>query len=101
VTDSKPKIFVFVDDGQGTDWQVGVALAEDGALLARHVSSSRIFFCHDMGLTSERQHDVYSAYYPLGYELVEIPDDEVLTNSGLRAAFQRNKDLATETKDGW
>ena len=48
----------------------GVAVAEDGTLLAGHLSSSIGWFASDMGLTSRRKHDLYEAHYPDGYELI-------------------------------
>jgi hypothetical protein len=44
-----------------------------------------------MGLTSDRKHDKYQQHYPDGYELVDVPDDEVKTHPGLEAAYQRNQ----------
>jgi hypothetical protein len=38
-----PKIFLFVNSGKGTDWQIGCALSEDGEFLAAHCSSSEGF----------------------------------------------------------
>jgi hypothetical protein len=91
---SFPKIFVFVNSGRGTDWQVGSALAEDGHFLAGHVSSHREWFRHDMGLTGEWKHDLYRAHYPDGFQLVEVPDGEELTHEGLKAAYERHLALA-------
>lgn len=87
----KPKIFVFVNSGDGTDWQQGEALTEDGQFIASHVSSSRGFFRHDMGLTGEWQHDKYKAHYPDGYELVEVPEGEIRTHAGLVAAYAKHR----------
>ena len=33
------KIFCWVNSGKGSDWQVVIAMAEDGTSLASHVSS--------------------------------------------------------------
>ena len=98
MTEPKPKIYVFVNSRMGTDL-CGMALAEDGTFLGGHVSSSREFFRHDMGLTSERKHDAYSHHYPTGYELVEVPDDEVTIHLGLAAAHRRNAEAASVAKD--
>lgn len=86
----KPKIFCWVNSGVGTDWQVGMAIAEDGTVLASHVSSHRGFYLHDMGLTSDWKHDRYSAHYPNGFALVDVPDSEVMTHPGLMAAIEQN-----------
>lgn len=89
---AKPKIFVFVNQGDGTDWQVGVAMAEDGTYLNGHCSSSRYFFRMDMGLDEKSdwtgKRKSYDAHYPDGYELEEIPEGgAVRTHEGLQAAI--------------
>lgn len=88
---SLPKIFVWVNSGQKTDWQVGLALAEDGNVLASHVSSSRAWFRHDMGLTSEWKHEHYRRHYPDGFELVEVEEGDERKHEGLLAAYARNQ----------
>lgn len=88
--DPLPRIFVWVNGGNGTDWQTGAALAEDGTWLAGHVSSSRGFFRHDMGLTSDWKHGHYLAHYPNGFELVEVPEGAGKTHEGLAAAYARH-----------
>jgi hypothetical protein len=99
MTAPKPKIFVFADDaGQGIEW-CGMAVCEDGILLAGCVSTSRDDFRHEMGLSSGLKHEAYRRHYPLGYELVEVPDDEVATHPGLAAALNRVEALAQVAKD--
>jgi hypothetical protein len=95
----KPKIFVYVQGRDGDGDLVGVALAEDGTVLAAHLSSSRSWFTRDMGLTSERKHDAYRAHYPMGYELVEVADDEAKDHPGLAAALESNRELVAASKD--
>lgn len=73
-----PKIFVFpeVPDREFGDC-VYVAVAEDGAQLAWHVSSSEGFGKMDMGLTSGptgAKHQAYRSKYPNGYDLVWVKD---------------------------
>lgn len=85
------KIFVFVNSGAGTDWQVGMALCEDGHCLAQHVSSSYGFFRHDMGLTSDWKHEYYREHCPEGYELVEVK--ETNGHEGIAAAYKLNQEL--------
>jgi len=70
------KIFIFINSGKGTDWIDGRALSEDGVLLTGHISSTYEFFRHDMGITSDWKHEKYKAYYPEGYELVEVHDPQ-------------------------
>jgi hypothetical protein len=105
---SLPKIFVFVNleygpsSGVGIKYRridpsipndgdcVGVALAEDGTFLSDHFSSSRAWFRHDMGLTSDRKHDVYKKHYPDGYELIEVADPA--NHTGLMLAASKSKE---------
>lgn len=46
------------------------ARAEDGRLLATHVSSCIDWAKHDIGLTSDWKHDIYRSEFPEGYELI-------------------------------
>ena len=72
-----PKIFVYRPTEAFRDC-AGVAFAEDGEKLAAHISSGLSWFRHDMGLTSDWQHERYRAKYPDGYELVECIGREQL-----------------------
>lgn len=92
----KPKIFIFINSGRGTDMIGGSALAEDGNFLAGHLSSHEGWFRHDMGLTSDWKHDKYAAHYPDGYELVEVENPE--EHVGLQAAYQCHLKLAEKQK---
>lgn len=70
-----PKIFIVVDELHSEDgiW-TGFALAEDGTGLVEHMSTSKFWIRHDMGLTSKNHHAEYEAHYPDGYELVDYVD---------------------------
>jgi len=68
---------------------LGCALSEDGVLLAEHLSSSVGFAKHDLGLTSDWQHDFYRAHAPNGYELEWVDDRK--THTGWIAAFDLNR----------
>lgn len=93
----KKKIFVFINAGKGTGWITGMAMCEDGTLLASHVSSHEVWFEHDMGLTSSWQHDLYAAHCPNGYELVYI--DDVLNHPEFMAAYKLNQEQAKEQNE--
>lgn len=86
---STPKIYCWVNAGKNTDWQVVMALAEDGTSLASHVSSSEGFAKHDIGLTSDWKHDTYAKHYPGGYELEWVDDPK--NHAGLDAAYLKNQ----------
>ncbi len=65
------------------------ALAEDGTGLAGHLSSSVNFAKHDIGLTSDWQHDAYREHYPDGFELEWV--DDAATHEGWQAALVLNR----------
>jgi hypothetical protein len=88
----KPKIFCWINEGEGTDWQVVMAVAEDGCFLASHVSSSETWARHDIGLTSDWKHDRYQEHYPDGYELEWV--ENAKTHEGLQAAYVLNQQQA-------
>lgn len=83
-----PQIYIFVSGQSGTD-VIGTALAEDGEVLAGHVSSDVTFLHHDMGLTSDWKHTAYQAHYPDGYEVVWVGDPD--THAGFWAAYDRHR----------
>lgn len=87
---SKPKIFIFCVAAQGFGFGdvLGRALAEDGTVLASHVSSSESFAKYDMGA---RKHDAYAAKYPDGYELVWLSKSEMDTDFGFASALMLNR----------
>ena len=100
---SKPKIFVWVNSGDGTNWQVGQAIAEDGTFLGGHTSSSRDFFRMDMGLIEGKdwtnKREAYARHYPGGYELVEIEGGgEAATHPGLCAAIKAHAGQTPNTQ---
>lgn len=76
---------------------IGVALAEDGTGLARHLSTSPNWARYD--LTQPAHQATYAAHYPAGYELVWLghePDADALPALG--AALQLNQ-AATEAAE--
>jgi len=93
---NKPKIYLFANRKMGSD-VIGMAMAEDGHVLAGHFSSSEGFLKHDLGLTSDWKHTNYKAHYPDGYELEWV--DKPLKHEGLLAAYDRNQQLAEQEQD--
>ena len=89
-----PKIYITCFWLNGAkDW-VGGALAEDGTGLRQHLSTSKIWVRHDMGLTSKKGHEEYSKYYPNGFELVDLvdaTDEELSSNQGYLDALAANE----------
>src|SRR5690606_9036186 len=78
-------------EGWGANDVVGFAMAEDGEVLAQHISSNELFARLDMGVTSERKHDRYREKYPDGYELVWVDEAARESDEGFRRAFALNQ----------
>ena len=68
---------------------IGYAMAENGEVLASHLSSDEDFSKHDMGLTSDWKHDKYMAHYPDGYELEWVTDTD--NHTDFAKAFALNQ----------
>lgn len=85
------KIYVFCNGTFNTGDLIGVAIADDGSFLASHLSSNDYYVKFDMGVGSDRKHDVYRTHYPQGYQLEFVPDPP--NHSGLLAALKKNKEL--------
>lgn len=75
---------------------LGAALAEDGAGLAQHLSSNVSFAKHDLGLTSDWQHEHYRQHAPNGYELEWV--DDPATHAGWQAALVLNRVLKAKAE---
>lgn len=82
----KPKIFCWINGKYGENFAV-LAMAEDGKILAQHVSSTKEYGLHDIGINSDWKHDKYRKYYPDGYELVWVEDCE--NHQGLQQAYSK------------
>jgi hypothetical protein len=91
-----PKVFLFINSGAGTDWVVSMAMAEDGHVLASHVSSNDSFAHHDIGHTSDWKHEHYGEHYPNGYAIEWVEDPR--THAGLMAAYAKNQAMAAAAK---
>lgn len=70
----KPKIYIFPARPDPKGDCLYLAVAEDGATVTSHISSSEGFGKFDMGLTGTRNQDKYAEKYPDGYELEWVPD---------------------------
>lgn len=98
----KPTIYCFI---QGEPWPGDVsvvALAESGALLASHVSSSAEWARNDIGAPPEgaeltpighSKHRVYGEHYPKGYRVEWVERDAVESHPGVQAAYDANRKL--------
>ena len=67
---SEEKVMIYLACFPTPNWGpsdvLGFALAEDGTGLLSHLSSSVEWSQHDLGLSSDWQHDVYNKAYPGG-----------------------------------
>lgn len=93
------KIYIW-DNTNQPEWHVGMAMCEDGHVLASHCSSSIGWLKRDMGLYPDIckwKHDKYSEHCPDGYELVWIENPKA--SPELDAAYELNQVLAESTKE--
>ena len=95
-TETRLKIFCFVNSGANTDMQGVMAMCEDGRCLAGHCSSTLDWAKHDIGLTSDWKHADYKEHCPDGYELEWIDDPR--NHAGLDVACAKNQELGKIAK---
>jgi len=86
---AKKIIYGFVNSGSH-DWYSVVGICEDGMVLAGHICSSPSWGEYDIGVTSDRKHDVYAKHCPDGFEVVWVDSADVKTHAGLQEAFRLN-----------
>ena len=91
-----PKIYLWaVKTGWSSGDVMGFAMAEDGHVLAEHLSSNEDWAMHDLGLGSDWKHDDYHEHYPDGsFELEWVSDPD--NHEGWKAAFEKNQKLKEE-----
>jgi len=84
-------IYGFFNSHQEFGDSVGIAIAEDGEVLATHVSSSESFSAHDLGMNASCtwRHESYTKKYPKGWhcEFVRIRDGRD-DHAGLQEALK-------------
>lgn len=97
-TETRPRIYCWINAGKGTDCVVSMAMAEDGTLLTSHVSSSDGFAKGDCGYLDtpmgQRKRKLFDAHYPDGWEVEWV--DDARNHPGLDAAYERNQQMARE-----
>lgn len=81
------KIYAF-QNFEGGGEGPGVAISEDGAVLASHWSSNDYWAAHDLGVTSNWKHEIYQKYYPEGFEVVFVEDADMDSHEGVQAAIK-------------
>lgn len=82
------KIFALVNGGSDNFLNIA-AVAEDGEVLAGHVSSSVSWAKHDIGVNSDWKHELYDAKYPDGWEIEWV--DDIENHEGVQKALTLNR----------
>lgn len=95
----KPKIYAFINGRFGKNDFVVVAMAEEGTVLANHVSSSRQWAKHDIGVTSNWKHEVYNQFYMNGWDIEWITREEAPTHEGFQRALEQHHERYGEDSD--
>lgn len=92
------KIYCWVNSGKETDWQVVIAMDENGFDAGNHVSSSVNWAKHDIGYSNPNhyRHEYYRKAYPDGYELVWV--DNPREHPGLMEAHAKTQALPDDAK---
>jgi len=92
------KVFCF-DNGGPRRALHAMAIAEDGTILAEHYCTDESFMKHDLGFTSNWQHEHYDAHYGAGnWELEWVGAEEAPTHRGLQGALVLNITRRQEPK---
>lgn len=89
-----PVIYGF-NNGGGDGWYSGVLLAEDGTHLGGHTCSSEGYMYGDLGIIEgfrPDRHEGFRKHYPDGYRMDFVSADDVMTHTGLSAAYQKNQE---------
>lgn len=81
-----------IQDAEPTGDTYGVAIKDNGAILAAHLSSGANWTRHDMGITSNWKHDVYEKECPNGYELEWVDFYNWKINEGFKSVLSLVKE---------
>lgn len=93
-----PKVYAFCNSGWGTEWQMWIAMHEDGTVLGQHCSSSRFWGLSDVRPPFKAE-QYEKAFGPdpvegVDYEVVEVPAGE----GPPPEVVERNQALGREAK---
>ena len=89
------KIYCWINN-PSPDFMGVLAMADDGVVLAQHISSHKAWAMHDIGITSDWKHDEYRKHCPDGYELEWVDNPE--THEGVQAAYALNQAAREEAE---
>lgn len=91
----KTKIYLFNNSSGTTDWNICMAIAETGEVLAQHVCSHIGFMNGDLHDNRPERQKAWNVKYPEGYEIISLPQGSIPPEG----VFERNRLLAeTESK---
>lgn len=93
---SLPRIYCFINSGQGTKFVITAALAEDGHFVGGHNSSSDDWAKQD--ILGEWKHEEYRKHFPQGFELVWI-EGNPKHHPEVMAAYEKHLALPKEDAD--
>ncbi len=95
----KPKIYGFVNGSTNSGDVMVRSISEDGVWLAGHLCSDASWGPHDIGVTSDWQHDHYAKYYPDGFEVIwcENPKDERIAAAHAKYKAMSKDEYAAKT----
>lgn len=82
----------YIRDADPSGDTYGVAIRDDGVVVARHYSSCVGWSKHDMGITSNWKHSEYEETCPDGYELEWVDFESRNNNEGFMKAVSLVKD---------
>jgi hypothetical protein len=85
----KHKIYAFNNGGGRLGISVQ-ALADTGEVLAGHFSSNEGWGKHDIGIGSDRKHDLYDKAFPEGWEIEWVERRDIDTHEGFQKALAAN-----------
>lgn len=89
------KIFGFFDGKNPNAGSTGIAINEDGIVLASHWSSNEGWCQHDLGMDGfcVWHHDEYKKHHPDGYNLEFVSICDQKNHEGLQSALKKNKEI--------
>ncbi len=101
--DGKVKVFAFANtkdirEANRQQWVLGMAIREDGVVVAQHIHSSLSWCRADLSLEGLRGPDILAAC-PEGCEVEFVEPEDVVAHEGLKVAFEKNAQLRREHEE--
>lgn len=89
-----PIIYGFNDGGNAVFLSARL-ISQDGDFLGGHACSDEGYMPHDLGVikgSRPDRHESFKEYYPDGYRMDFVPQDQALEHEGLQEALKRSKE---------